>query len=110
MTTELALEYIKRRTAELCYGNDYTMRVRHLVLQPTERRLLNAINQLFILIEPYCDIRIESGVGVFDVSEDNVNELQYEHKGDIAITNNSIFTTHVRFIQVIPKMDKTKCQ
>lgn len=102
MTTELALEYIKRRTCELCYGNDYTLRVRHFVLQPHEQRKIDGHNQFFILIEPYCDLRIESGAAIFDITDDNMNELEYEHRGDMTITNYSIFINHARFIQVIP--------
>lgn len=103
MTTDLALEYIKRRACELCYGNDYTIRLRHFVLQPNEQRQIDGYNQFFVLIEPYCDLRIESGSALFDISENQINELQYEHRGEILITNQSIFTNHVRLIQVIPK-------
>lgn len=102
MTTELALEYIKRRACEQCYGNDYTLRVRHFVLQPREKRKVDGHNQFFILIEPYCDLRVESAAAIFDITEDNINELEYEHRGDMTVTNHSIFVNHVRFIQVIP--------
>ena len=102
MTTELALEYIRRKACELCYGNAYTLRVRHFVLQPHEVRKVDGHNQFFILIEPYCDLRIESGAAVFDLTENNINELEYEHRGDMAITNYSVFVNHARFIQVIP--------
>lgn len=99
MTTGFALEYIKKI---LC-ASDYTLNFRHLVLQPGEIRKLPAHNQLILLIEPSCDTRVESDTGIFDLSEDLANELQYEHKGDITVTNQSIFTSHIRFIQVIPK-------
>lgn len=103
MTTELALEYIKRRACELCYGDQYTIRVRHFILQPHERRLIDGHNQLFILIEPYCDLRVESAAAIFDISEDNINEVEYEHRGEILLTNHSMFLNHARFIQVVPK-------
>lgn len=110
MTTNLALEYISKRVCELGYGSNYTIRLRHLVLQPAEERKISIHNQLFVLIEPYCDMRIESDGGIFDLSEDMANELQYEHRGDITITNHSIFINPVRFIQVIPKFCKAPCQ
>jgi hypothetical protein len=109
MTTDLALTYIQKRACELCYGNDYTIRVRHLVLQPLETRPINSHNQFFVLIEPYCELRIESGSALFDISDDQSNELQYEHRGDIIVTNQSIFINHVRFIQVIPKICNKPC-
>jgi len=102
MTAGLALEYIERRMDELC-RQDYHLRFRHLRLQPSETRTLLAHIDLFILIEPPTDVRVQSDVGVFDVTEDGANELQYEHRGTIQVTNYSIFASHVRFIQVIPK-------
>jgi hypothetical protein len=47
-------------------------------------------------------IRIESDVGLFDVNEDHANEMQYEHRGRIVITNLSPTPTNARFLQAIP--------
>jgi hypothetical protein len=47
-------------------------------------------------------IRIESDVGLFDVNEDHANEMQYEHRGRIKITNLSLSPTNARFLQAIP--------
>jgi hypothetical protein len=95
---------------ELGYDSRYTIRLRHLVLQPSEKREVQAQNQLMILIEPYCDVRIESDTGIFDLSEDLANELQYEHSGTLKVTNHSFFISHIRFIQVIPKNCKRPCR
>lgn len=103
MTISLALEYIPRRMCELGYASEYTIRFRHLLLMPGEERAIAAYNQLFILIEPADDVRIESDVGLFDLTEDLVNEFQYEHTGELYLTNLSAVSGHVRFIQVIPK-------
>ncbi|HEX9510598.1 MAG TPA: hypothetical protein VF939_08945 [Puia sp.] len=102
MTENLAIEYISRRMSELG-RDDYHIRFRHLRLQPGEQRSLSAFSDLFILVEPPTDVRVESDVGIFDVSADGANELQYEHQGAIQVTNHSILANHVRFIQVIPK-------
>ena len=102
MTVNFAMEYLPKRMCELGYGNDYTIRLRHLLLQPLEVRTLNGYGQLFLLIEPAIDIRIESDTGFYDLSEYRTNEMQYEHQGEIVITNLSIIRTHVIFIQVIP--------
>ncbi len=110
MTTALAMEYIPKRMCELGYGEAYTLRLRHLILQPGETRELSLYNKLFILVEPYNNMRIESMTGLFDLSEDLANELQYEHRGDITILNHSIFLNHLRFIQVIPKFCKPLCR
>lgn len=106
MTVEFALEYIRRT---VCVG-DYSLSFRHLVLQPTEQRAMQAHNGVILLIEPTKDVRVESDNGLYDLTETLVNELEYEHTGDVRITNHSIFINHVRFIQLIPKNSKTLCQ
>lgn len=106
MTVEFALEYIRRT---MCLG-DYTLSFRHLVLQPAEQRQMQAHNEMILLIEPTKDVKVESDNGLYDLTEILINELQYEHTGDIRITNHSIFLNHVRFIQVIPKNPTTLCQ
>lgn len=106
MTIAFALEYLQRNMCDC----DYSLNFRHLVLQPRETRKLSAHNQNVLLIEPSCDVRVQSDTGIYDLSEDLTNELQYEHNGDILITNYSMFLNHIRFIQVIPKNCKTPCQ
>ncbi len=101
MTGELALEYIRRRMSEMGH-KDYLLRFRHLLLKVNETREIIGYNQIFMLVEPAQDIRIESDVGVFDVNEDHANELQYEHRGRIKTTNLSLSPTNVRFLQAIP--------
>ena len=109
MTVDLAIEYIRRRMEELGYPSKYMLRLRHLVMQPLEQRETSIDNQLWILVEPPCEIRVESTAGIFDASEDMVNELQYEHRGEVKVTNQSVFLNHVRFIQVIPKFERKEC-
>lgn len=103
MTTNLALEYIGRRMCELCHGDEYHIRFRHFVLQSAEERAIPAYGQLFILIEPPANLRVESDTGMFDTNYGSANELQYEHQGEIFIANLSPVILHVQFIQVIPK-------
>lgn len=102
MTTNLALDYIARRMRELGHGDNYSTQFRHFVLKSKSKVKVYGQNQLFILIEPSECIAVKSDTGIFDVSTDNVNELQYEHQGEIRIRNYSIITQHARFIQVIP--------
>ena len=102
MTSELALDYIARRMEEMGYGKDYLIRFRHILLKLGETREITAYNQIFLLIEPMHDVRIESDVGLFDLSEDHANEMQYEHRGRIMITNLSMSPINARFLQAIP--------
>lgn len=101
MTIALAIEYIPRRMKELDI-TDYMMRFRHLVLLPGESRSLEADNQLFILVDEVSEISIISDMGVYDLSEEGLNEQSYEHQGTISIQNHSAQAAHLRFIQVIP--------
>ena len=102
MTSDLALEYIARRMKEMGYGKDYLLRFRHILLKVSEVREIIAYNQVYLLIEPVATVRIESDVGLFDVNEDHANEMQYEHRGRIKITNLSPTPTNARFLQAIP--------
>lgn len=102
MTSDLALDYISRRMAEMGYGKNYLLRFRHVLLKVAETREITGYNQIFLLIEPMTTIRIESDVGLFDITEDQANEMQYEHRGRIRITNLSLSPTNARFIQAIP--------
>lgn len=102
MTSDLALEYIARRMKEMGYGKDYLLRFRHILLKVSEVREIIAYNQVYLLIEPVATIRIESDLGLFDVNEDHANEMQYEHRGRIKITNLSPTPTNARFLQAIP--------
>ena len=102
MTSDLALEYISRRMKEMGFSKNYLLRFRHILLKVSEVREITAYNQIFLLIDPMATIRIESDVGLFDVNEDHANEMQYEHRGRIRITNLSLSPTNARFLQAIP--------
>lgn len=103
MNISLALEYIPKRMEELGHGNQYHIRFRHMVLQAGETRAIASYNQFFILVEASPDIRVESDSGVYDLSEDMVNEYQYEHSGELVLTNYSPVMSQLRMIQVILK-------
>ncbi|MGZ4064216.1 MAG: hypothetical protein ACXVP0_14675 [Bacteroidia bacterium] len=103
MTIALAIEYIPRRMKDLGFGSDYYLRFRHFVLQAAEQLNIDADNHYYILVDEVADVSIASDFGIYDLSDPAVNEQNYEHQGKISITNNASGTTHVRFIQVIPK-------
>ena len=102
MTSDLALEYIARRMTEMGHSKNYLLRFRHIMLKVSEQREITAYNQIFLLVDPIATIRIESDTGLFDLNEDHANELQYEHRGRIKISNLSLSSTNVRFLQAIP--------
>jgi hypothetical protein len=103
MTINLALEYIPRRMKELGYEN-YTIRFRHWVAHPNEVIEVDGNNHIYVLIEPPHTISVESDFGLFDLSNNNVNEYQYEHQGTITISSYAAEVEYVQMIQVIPKL------
>jgi hypothetical protein len=103
MTIALAQDYLGGRMAELGYAENYYLRLRHYVLRPQEAILIDADIQVFLLIQPPVMVRVQSGYGIYDLTVDNVNELQYEHQGKIEVTNYASYLQHVQFIQVIIK-------
>lgn len=106
MTINLALEYIPRRMAELGHRN-YHIRFHHLVLQALEKTEIEAYNHIYLLVEEAPDVNISSELGIFDLSLENSNEMQYEHQGLIRLTNYAIVTRHLRFIQIIPSFNSS---
>lgn len=103
MTIALALEYIPRRMNDIGVGSNYFLRFKHLVLRSMETIEIDADNQFFIQLDEVADISIQSEFGIYDLSESNISEQQYEHQGKIILYNYSSDINHVRFIQVIPR-------
>lgn len=102
MTIGFALDYIEKRMQALGYGANYLLKFRHLVLQPSETRKVDAFNEYYLLIEENAEITIVSDFGFYDTSTAITNELQYEHFGKINVKNKSETMTSAKFIQVIP--------
>lgn len=107
MVKELISEYIRSRMEKLNYGTDYYIEFRHFVLQPGQYRDIEAYNDLYVLVEPVENINIKSDFGMFDLSFDRIDELQYVHQGFISIHNYSKTLNHIQFVQVTPIL-KTK--
>lgn len=102
MVRELISEYIRSRMEKLNYGSDYYIEFRHLVLQPGQDKEVEAYNELYVLVDPVENVSVKSDFGLFDLSCDRVDELQYVHQGLIAIHNYSSTINHLQFVQVTP--------
>lgn len=102
MNEGTAIEIAKGKMKELGIGDDYIIRYRHLRLDPKEERIIKGGNELFIFIYPYYNITIESKLGIYDLEDEGLNELQHVHRGTVIITNKSNIRLDAKFIQVIP--------
>jgi len=102
MTPALAIEYIPRRMKDLGYGENYYLRFINMVLQAGEVRITEASAEFFILIEDPKNVSVESEMGIFNATLTTINEMQYEHQGQITITNLAEGIANIHFIQIIP--------
>ncbi len=102
MVKELISEFIRSRMEKLNYGTEYYIDFHHFVLQPGQHKDVEAYNDLYVLVEPVENVNIKSEFGMFDLSFDRIDELQYVHQGFISIQNYSKTVSHVQFVQVTP--------
>ena len=87
MTFDFASEYIPRRMKELGYGDGYHLRLKHLNMAAGEKRILEAYNQLIILVKVGINTKVESDMGVMDEADFYLPENRCEHQGLITMTN-----------------------
>jgi hypothetical protein len=106
MQLEFALDYIPRRMKEMGYEDNYIVRWRHLQLDGTASLRLDADNEYYLLIDPDANVSVRSKFGVYDMTDTSINEMQYEHRGKIDITNNNSTVTMILFLQIIPTHKK----
>jgi hypothetical protein len=102
MKTEFVLDYIPRRMAELGYDKGYLTRWRHFQIDAKSVLKIDSENEFYYLIEPSVDFSVKSKLGICDLRDKTINEMQYEHRGKIKIQNYSRYSKLILFIQVIP--------
>ena len=104
MTEEFAIWTIPGRMEELGHGKNYlTPKHRHFSLYAGETRTVDAYNEYFTLIKADLEISVSSEFGMYDLTDDTINEQLYEHQGKIIMTNKATTVKQIIFIQVIPK-------
>lgn len=102
MNIAFALDFIPRRMRELGYGDNYIIRWRHFQLEPYQSLKIDGDNEYYLLINPDENVKVRSKAGVFDLTDEAINEQQYEHRGKIQIKSILKATQLILFIQVIP--------
>lgn len=102
MNEGTAIDLAEKRMAQTGI-TDFLIRYRHLQIAPLATVEIEGDNQFFFLIQPNSYIKVTSKAGVFNIQNNAINEMQYEHRGKIKVTNlygNRYL--HAKFIQVIP--------
>jgi hypothetical protein len=104
MKPDIASFIIPRDMKALGYGeNDYITNYRHFVVKAGATLNIKGENEYYYLLEKVKGITLKSPVGIYDLSDTSINELQSKHQGNITVKNNSNKAVGVRFVQVIPK-------
>lgn len=106
MTEGTAIEFAEQKMRELGFGSNYLIRYRHYRLDQNEKRIIKGENHHFFLIGDPEVIKVKSRMGIFDLNDPGINELQHHHSGRIQIENLETETVSVRFIQAIPQQKK----
>jgi len=106
MTEGVAIEIAKVQMRELGIREAYTIRYRHLRIDPQTKRTIKGENHFFYLIDPAANVKIESKAGIYDMNDFAVNEQQHVHRGIIKLENTGEEISDVKFIQIIPHLTK----
>ena len=101
MNEGTAVEMAKEKMKEMCVEH-YILRYRHLRLDAKEKREIKAENQIYVLTYPLYSLTLISKMGIYDLADDGLNELQHVHTGQLTLQNQSGVRLDVKFIQAIP--------
>lgn len=105
MTEALAIEIAKSKIRELDV-KEFVLRYRHIRLDGDQRRTLSADNEFYIIVARMPLLIVTSKAGVYDLQDESLRELQHVHTGKITLINTVAQSMEVKFLQVIPKVDK----
>ncbi len=107
MNEGTAIDMAKEKMKELKV-EDYILRYRHLRLDAKEKREIKAENQIYVLTYPLYNLKLQSKLGIYDLADDGLNELQHVHTGVLKLENQSNIRLDVKFIQAIPLNKRKK--
>lgn len=105
MTETLAIEIAKSKMQEQDV-KEFVLRYRHIRLDSDQRRTLSADNEFYIIVERMPLIVVKSKAGVYDLQDESLREIQHVHTGKITLINTVAQSMEMKFLQVIPMVDK----
>lgn len=100
MTEQFILQFIPERIKQLGYVN-YHLRYRDLVLDGNKSITLAAYNELYFIVDDPSGLVVESDYGLYDSTDDPIEESVHQHRGEITITNPKAMRRRIKFIQLI---------
>lgn len=100
MTEQLIIQYVPERIRKLGF-TDYHLRYRDLMLSKQSSMTVTAWNELYFIVDDPPDVIVESDYGIYDSTENPVEENVHQHRGEIVIRNKSSKSKRIKFVQVI---------
>ncbi len=100
MTEQFILQYIPDRVKQLGYTN-YHVRYRDMVLDGKKSVTIAAYNELYFIVDDPPGLMVESNYGLYDSTDDPIEESVHQHRGEITITNPGADRKRIKFIQLI---------
>ena len=100
MTEQLIIQFIPERVRQLGFV-DYHLRYRDVMIEKQSSVNITAYNELYFIVDDPPDLVVESDYGIYDSTENPVEENAHQHRGEIVIQNKSSKNKRIKFIQVI---------
>lgn len=100
MTEQFILEYTPQRIRQLRYSK-YHLRYRDMVIEGNSSQVIKAYNELYFIVDDPPGIIVESDYGLFDSTDDTIQDNVHQHRGEITIINPGASKRKIKFIQVI---------
>lgn len=100
MSEQFILQFIPKRVKQLGYTN-YHLRYRDLVVDGNKSIRIPAYNELYFIVDDPSGLVVESDYGLYDSSDDPIEESVHQHRGEITITNSKSVKRRIKFIQLI---------
>lgn len=110
MKTEFVMQYLPRKMRAMGIGDNYLLTYKDVTVKASGTVRIKASNMFFFFVEGFTDrVRITSESGVYDLTNETLNEQMHEHTGEIKIENrDDRVILHLEFIVAIIKNKKIK--
>ncbi|MEM6271425.1 MAG: hypothetical protein AAF998_18460 [Bacteroidota bacterium] len=112
MTTSFIQETIPIRMREMGFGRNYHVQMRTINIPANATFVFPAFNTWlycpYELLNTAIGITVESAYGILDTTGQGYNEQQFEHSGQVTITNTQPSTLTLTIILAVAQVTKTK--
>lgn len=100
MSEQFILQYAPERVKQLGYVA-YYLKYHDLVLEGNSFRVLQAYNELYFIVEDPKGLVVESNYGLYDSTDDPLDNNIHQHRGEIIIRNPGAEKRRIKLIQII---------